>query len=196
MTIKKKVVALVVFFLILSILLIVFAISPLFLEIKENSYDFPAKKQELLALEKEVENLQRFKKIWPEISPDLEKINRLFFINDPRGLIDFRHFWEEAALAPEVYLKISRTHLSQTDDAAPWSSTAFTFTIAGSFSNLLNFLEKLQSSDYLISVQDLNIVQLTEAELRSSEFGQFSSGDTKGTILIKVYNESNETSEN
>jgi len=195
MIIKKKIITSVVFFLILSILLIVFVIYPLFSEIKKNSRDFPVQKQSLAALEKEVENLQKFKKIWPEISPDLEKINHLFFVNEPKGLIDFRHFWEEAALASEVYLKISQAYLSQTVDTDPWPSAAFTFTTAGSFSNLLNFLEKLQSSDYLIDIQDLSITRLTEAELGSPEFKQFSSGDTKAVILIKVYNE-HEPSEN
>lgn len=189
MIIKKKIITSVVFFLILSILLIVFVISPLFLEIEEDSCNFPAQKQKLLALEKEVENLQRSKKTWPEILPDLEKINYLFFTDEPKELIDFRHFWEEAALASGVYLKMSQAHLPQAVDTDPWPSTAFTFTTAGSFSGLLNFLEKLQSSDYLIDIQDLNITRLTEAELRSSEFRQFSSGDTKAVILIKVYNE-------
>lgn len=186
MTLKRKVIVSVVFFLILSILLIIFIISPLFLEIKKISLDFPVQKQNLATLEKEVENLQKFKKIWPEISLNLEKINQLF-IDDPKVPIDFRYFWEKTARDSGVYLKISPAHLPQTADTDPWTSTAFNFTSAGSFSNLLNFLEKLQSSDYLIEVQGLNITRLTEAELRSSEFKQFSSGDTKAVILTKVY---------
>ena len=188
MTLKGKIITSAVAFFILSVLLIVFVIFPLFSEIKKISRDFPVQKQNLAALEREVENLQKFKKNWPGISSDLEKINHLF-IDDPEVLIDFRRFWENNALESEVYLKISLASSPQTVDTDSWPSTSFNLTSAGSFSNLLNFLEKLQSSDYLIHIQDLNITRLTEAELRSPEFKQFPLGDTKAIILIKVYTE-------
>ncbi|HUW71944.1 MAG TPA: hypothetical protein VMV66_01970 [Candidatus Humimicrobiaceae bacterium] len=186
MTLKRKIIVSTVFFLILSILLIVFVVSPLFSEIKKISLNFPAQKQNLATFKKEVENLQKFKKIWPETSLDLKKINQLF-IDDPKVPIDFRHFWEKTAQDSGVYLKMSPANLSQTADTDPWPSIVFNFTSVGSFSNLLNFLEKLQSSDYLIEIQDFNITRLTEAELRSPEFKQFSLGDTRAVILIKVY---------
>jgi len=188
MTLKRKIIISAVFFLVLNIFLIAFVISPLFLEVKEISRDFPTQKQNLAVLEKEFENLQKFKKIWPEISPDLENISHLF-IDDPEVPIDFKNFWKEAASDSEIYLEMFPAHLPQTVDTYPWPSSAFKFTSVGSFSNLLSFLEKLQSSDYLIKIRDLNITRLTEAELRSPEFKQFSLGDTKATILIKVYTE-------
>ena len=187
MTLKRKIITSAVFFLILSILLVVFIISPLFSEIKEISRDFPAQKQNLAALEKEIENLQKFKKIRPEISLNLEKINQLFFVDEPKALIDFRGFWEKNAKDSEVSLKISMTPSSQRVDTDPWPSTIFKFTSAGSFSNFLSFLEKLPSSDYLIEIQDFNITRLTGAELNSAEFKQFSLGDIKTNLLIKVY---------
>ena len=188
MLLKRKIYITATVFLGLIILLTVFIISPFFLEIKRNSYKFPLKKQDLAVLEKELESLQKFKKIWPEISPDLENISHLF-IDDPEVPIDFKNFWKEAASDSEIYLEMFPAHLPQTVDTYPWPSSAFKFTSVGSFSNLLSFLEKLQSSDYLIKIRDLNIARLTEAELRSPEFKQFSLGDTKATILIKVYTE-------
>lgn len=187
MTLKKKLITSVVFFLILSILLIVFAIFPVFSGIRENSHNFPVQKQSLAVLEREFENLQKFKRIWPEVSPSLERIDNLFFVNDPRSLIDFRNSWYKNAQDSGVSLKISLAPSPQTTSADPWPATAFNFTSAGPFSNLLVFLEKLQSSDYLIEIQNLNIIRLSEAELRSTEFKEFSSGDVKANLLIKVY---------
>ena len=189
MTLKRKTIASVTFLLILSILLIVFVISPFFSEIKKNSHDFPVNKQGLAALEKEVENLQKFKKIWPEISPDLEKINHLFFADGPEAMIDFKDFWKKVATDSEVYLEISKDYSPRTVDTDFWPSTKFNFTAAGSFSNVLNFLEKLQSSDCLIKIQNLSVSRLTAAELRSPGFEQFSLGDTKAIVLIKIYTE-------
>jgi type III secretory pathway component EscR len=176
MTLKKKIITLAVFLLVLSILLIVFVISPLFSEIKRISRDFPTQKQNLAALQKEVENLEKFKRDWPEISSDLERVSHLFFINDPKALIDFRNFWKKNAQNSQVSLEISLASSPRAAEADLWPSTIFNLTAAGSFSSLLNFLEKLQSSDYLIDIQALNITRLTE-------------GDVKALILIKVYNE-------
>lgn len=187
MTLKKKVIISVAFFLILSILLMAFVIFPFFSEIKDNSRKFPIQKQNLALLEEEVKNLQVFKKTWPEVSPSLEKIDHLFFTNDPRSLIDFRNFWYKTAQDTGVSLKISMASLPQAANTSPWPSTAFNFVSAGSFSSLLNFLEKLQSSNYLIEIQELNITRLTESELRSAEFERFSSGDVKANILIRIY---------
>jgi len=48
-------------------------------------------------------------------------------------------------------------------------------------------LEKLKSSFYLIEIQNLTISRLSETELKSKEFEEFSLGDVKATLSIKVY---------
>jgi len=187
MMLRKKIITSVVFLSVLIILLIILVISPLFLEIKEISRDFPVQKQNLMVLEKKLEDLQEFKRNLPEISPNLEKINRLFI--DPEVPIDFRLFLENAAQDSGVFLEISLASSPQIPDTDPWPSTSFNLTSAGSFSSFCIFLERLQSGPYLIEFQGLNITKLTEAELNFSELGQLSSDGIKANVLIKAYTE-------
>ena len=184
MTIKKKITISTVFFLVLSILLIVFLIYPLFLEIKKNSQDFLSQKQKLIALEEKVENLEKFKIVFPEISPTLEKIDNLFI--DPEVPVDFIRFLEKTSQDSQISLKISPAPPLKIEKD-PWPSLSFQLSLAGSFPNLSNFLEKLKSSFYLIEIQNLTISCLSETELKSKEFEQFSLGDVKATLSIKVY---------
>lgn len=186
---KRKIYIGATVFLGLIILLTVFIISLFFLEIKRNSYKFPLKKQDLIVLEKELENLQKFKKIWSEISPNLEKIDNLF-VDDPIVPIDFISFLEETAKDSGFYRdksfeKSFRGPVKNERD--PWPCVPFSLTLVGSFSNVSNFLEKIESSPYLIEIQGLNVTKLTEVGLRTSESKQSSLGDTKAVISIKVY---------
>jgi len=184
MTFKKKITISIVFFLVLSILLIVFVTYPLFLTIKKNSQDFLSQKQKLMVLKEKVKNLEKFKEILPEISPDLEKINHLFI--DPKVPVDFIRFLEETTKDSGLFCETSPGQTIKTEKD-PWPSDSFRLILAGPFTNLSNFLKKLESSPYLIEVQNLNIARLTEAELRSSEFEQLSLGDLKANLSIKVY---------
>ncbi|KPJ73655.1 hypothetical protein AMJ48_00390 [Parcubacteria bacterium DG_74_1] len=189
MLLKRKIYIAATVLLALIILLTVFIISPFFLEIKRNSYNFPLKKQNLAVLEKELENLQEFKKTWPEISPNLEKINRLF-IDDPRMPIDFISFLEETAEDAGFYRdKSFEKSFSDPvkNEGDPWPCVPFNLSLIGSFSSVSNFLEKLESGPYLIEIQNLSITRLTDVNLRTSEFKQFSLDDTKAVISIKVY---------
>jgi len=172
------------FFLALSILLIVFVISPLFLEIKKISQDFLAQKQTLAALEKKAENLEKFRMLFPEIAPTLEKIDNLFI--DQKVPVDFIRFLEKTSQDSGLSLKIL-PGLVPRIEKDPWPSVSFHLSLAGSFPNLSKFLEKLESAFYLVEIQNLTITRLSETELKSEEFKQFSLGDVKAVLLIKAY---------
>jgi len=184
MRIKKKITISIVSFLVLSILLIIFVISPLFLEIKKISQDFLSQKQKLLALEEKIENLEKFKIIFPEISSSLEKIDNLFV--DPKVPIDFINFLEKTSQDSRLSLEISVSSPLKIEKD-PWPSIPFQLSLAGSFTNLANFLEKLESTFYLIEIQNINITRLSENELKSKEFEVYSLGDVKAALSIKVY---------
>lgn len=69
----------------------------------------------------------------------------------------------------------------------PWPSINFQINAAGSFPNFLKFIDKLESSKYLIEIRNMNISRLTENELRSADYENFSAGDIKGNLILKVY---------
>jgi len=184
MRLKKKIIISIIFFLGLSILLIVFVLYPLFLEIKKISQDFLSQKQKLTVLEKKIENLEKFKLTFLEILPGLEKIESLFV--DSEVPVDFIHFLEKTSRDSKILLKISSISPLKTEKD-PWPSISFQLSLAGSFPDLTRFLEKLESGLYLIEIQNLNIAHLTETELKSKEYEKFSPGDVKGLLSLRVF---------
>lgn len=184
MSLKRKIYIFIIIFSGLSILLTVFLIYPIFLEIKKNSQDSLSQKQKLTALEKKVEDLERFRIVFSEISTNLKKIDNLFV--NQKVPIDFISFLEKASQDSHLFLKISSGPFLKIEKD-PWPSISFQLDLIGSFPNFLKFLTKLESSFYLIKIQNLAITRLSESELKSKEYQEFSFGDVKANLLIKVY---------
>jgi hypothetical protein len=184
MTLKNKINLSLVIFILLSVILILFVIYPLFKEIKINSEDLISKRQSLTLLERKTENLKQYQTIWVEIEPNLEKIDKLFI--DPEMPVEFISFLEATARDCDLSIEISPS-LSQKTTEDPWPSLFFQISSTASFSKFSKFLEKLETSPYLIKIQNLNITRLSEAELKSKDLEKFSLGDVKATFSIKVY---------
>lgn len=180
----KKIYLSIATFSILSICLILFIIYPLFISIKKSSEDLISQKQNILALETKIENLEKFQTIYQNLKPNLEKTDSLLI--DPKAPIEFISFLETTSLEGQSLIKIS-PGLSTKTEKDPWPSLIFQITSTGSFPNFLKFLEKLETSSYLIEISNLNINRLTENEIRLKEFERFALGDVRTTFLIKVF---------
>jgi len=171
-------------FIVLTGSLLFFLIYPTLRDIKKDSQSIISQKGVLLSLETKMANIEEFKNYLKEITPDLEKIDKLFI--DPEVPVDFIGFLEKTAQNSQVFLKISPA-LPQKIEKDPWPSLFFQLNIFGSPAQFLKFLEKLESGSYLVEIQNLNIVKLTEIELKSKEFERFSSGDVRSIISLKVF---------
>jgi len=184
MTLTKKIYLSLATFNILSLGLIFFLIYPLFIEIKKNSKDLISQKQTIQALEAKIENLEKFKILYQDLKPDLEKINTLFV--DPEVPIEFISFLEKTSADCEVLIKISSAPAKKTK-TDPWPSINFQIFTFSSFPNFLKFLEKLENSPYLIEISNLSIQRITEADLKLKKDERLALGDVKSTFTIKVY---------
>jgi len=184
MNFKNKINLSLVIFIILSSILILFVIYPILKEIKINSEDLISKKQILASLERKIENLKQFQTIWSEIQPNLEKIDKLFI--DPEVPIEFISFLEKTAGDCDLSVEISPIPTLKTAED-PWTSLFFQISSITPSPKFLKFLEKLESSVYLIEIQNLSIKRLTETELKAKEFEKFSLGDVKVNLSIKIY---------
>lgn len=171
MTVIKKIYLASFLFFLLVILLIVFLIYPLFKEIKKNSEELILEKNKIIFLAKERENLKKMGEIFKTYKSDLEKIENLFI--DPEVPIEFISFLEKISRDSGALIKISPTPLKKFEKD-PWPSIIFLIDLKSSFPNFLKFLEKLESSIYLVEIQNLNISRLTE-------------GDIKANFSIKVF---------
>jgi len=171
MTLKNKINLSLIIFIILSVCLIVLVIYPLFKEIKNSSEELVSEKQKLFSLEKKIENLKEFQTLWLEIEPNLKKIDQLFI--DPQVPVEFVNFLEKIAKDSEILIEISSALPSKTEKD-PWPSLLLKINSTAPFSEILKFLEKIETSPYLIEIQNLNARRLIE-------------GDAEITLSVKVY---------
>lgn len=186
---KKKINITIAIFLGSTILLIGFVICPLFQGIKNDSKELVSQKQKIISLEKKIENLGKFQIIWQGIEPDFQKIEKLFI--DPEVPVEFISALEAIAKDCQMTIEISLT-LSSGTEKDLWPSLFFQISSATSFSKFLKFLEKIETSPYLIEISSLNVRKLTEAELAQpflqKELGEGNSlGDVAATFSLKVY---------
>ena len=144
----------IIVFLVLTVLILIFGVYPIFKDIEKNSEELVNQKKELVILEAQITNLEKFKIVYKNLEEILERIQGLFV--DARVPVDFIRFLENTAEGCSLDISISPTS-SGKFSSDYWQSLIFQISSRGSFSNFLRFLEKLENSPYLIEVQSLNI---------------------------------------
>lgn len=165
MALKNKINLLITVFVISIVLLVVFGIYPLFTEIKKNSQEVILEKKTLLSLEAKTEDLEKFKNFYKDIEPNLEKIDNLFI--DSETPVEFIGFLEKINRDCELSLKISLTPPIRLEKDS-WPSVTFQMNSIGSFPYFLKFLEKLESSPYLIEIQNLSVNKLEKGDIQAN----------------------------
>lgn len=170
--IKKKISLSLILSSLILILFIAFLIYPLFEEIKESFQIFTSQENIFIELRERTKNIKEFKYYYKNHKSDIEKID-LLFVNQEEP-VTFIKFLEIEAQKSQLFLQISSENLKKQENE-PWSFISFQLTLNGSFSNFLKFLEKLESADYLIKIQTLNLIKKTEAN------------NITATLLIKAY---------
>jgi len=168
-----------------GLIFIFLIIYPLFNNIKKNSEAFISQKKELALLKAEIENLEKFEKIYQTHRENLEKIDKLFIDPEiPTDIIKFVGFLRKIAKDSQVSIDISSPTPKKEIAADPWPSITFQVALKGKFTNFGKFLEKIETGPYLIEILNLDTRRLTEKKLEPKEF---SSGDTSTSLSIKVF---------
>ena len=155
MILKNKINLSLAVFSILIIFLIVFVIDPLFKGIKNNSNDLIFQKQQFVSLETKIKDLQEFKVFSQNEKKNLEKIAKLFI--NPDLPVEFISFLENISNDCQIPIKISALPSKKEKEEAIWQSLNFQISCSGAFPKFLRFLEKLENSPYLITIQNVNI---------------------------------------
>ena len=157
------------------LILIVFLIWPLFREIQKNSADLVSAKNNIATLNAQTSQITNFKDNYQSYKPELDKIDQLFA--DPNNLIGFIEFLENTASNSQVTSKISLQPSSfgpnQTPKGAPQDFIMFQSSLQGSFSQVMDFIKKIEAGPYLVEIENLNI--------------QNSDKKVGATLTIKVY---------
>ena len=163
-----------IIFVIVAMLLAVFVVRPLFQGIKQESENLISQKRLLAELENKSESLKSFQAAHETHRANLEKIDELFIDGEePINLIEFLE--KEAA---NFYLSIDIIPVSPKEvESKPWPSISFRMETEGSFPNFLRFLERLESSKYLLEISSLNLRRLAKE----------SNGDVTASFSMKAY---------
>jgi len=179
MTLKKKIYLSIIIFGSVSVLSVVFLLRPLFLEIKKMSQEIVSQKQALVSFAAEIKNLEDFKKIYPTISPNLEKIDNLFI--NPELPIGFIGFLEESAEQSQLAVKISPLPARKIEKEL-WPFLTFRIKATAPFPKFLRFLEKIENSPYLIEIQNLTAAKVVERNLQPAP-----NEAVEAVIILKVF---------
>lgn len=135
-------------------LLILFAVNPIFRQIKAESGKLVIQKKEIFESEIKIKNIQDFKDNFGQYQPNLNKMSELFIsISEP---IEFIKFLESEAVNSRLSIEINPPILKK-NEGDPWQSLEFGLNLKGSFANFLRFFERLDFSPYLIEPLSLTI---------------------------------------
>ncbi len=180
---KNKIYIISITFGLITLILIVLFIYPLFKSIKNNSQELFSAKRELILLKNQIREIENFEVIYEDYQPNLARIDQLFI--DPENPADFIQSLEKMAFDSGISMEIFPLILSKEESETElWLSVTSQLSSNSSFPNFLRFLEKLETTPYLLEVQNLVLRRLNERELGKEEY---SLGDIKAICLIKVF---------
>jgi hypothetical protein len=113
---NNKIYTISLFFVLISLFLVVFCIFPLLNEIKNSSKVLISLKDNVLTLTSQTVETDNFKRNYNAYMPNLEKIDQLFV--DSNNPVDFIKFLEDTALSCQIISKISLPASSKTSQIA------------------------------------------------------------------------------
>lgn len=144
---------------IIALILVGLVVRSLFLSIKQNSENLVIQKGVLTELEKKSDNIKKFQSTYDIYQDNLKKIDQLFI--DKEEPVEFIEFLEGEAHYSK--LTIDLTPLAfEVGEKDFWPSTSFRVNMVGSFQNFLKFLDKIESSLYLITLSDFSLNKPTK----------------------------------
>ena len=178
---KKKYI--ISFLFVTLILIFVFGIIvPLFLAIKKDSAGIVSQKERLLSVQSKVASFSKCNQNNSILQSDIKKI-KSFFI-DPKEPLEFINFLEKTAQSLNLSIQIFAGSVSVKDSEIP--SLSFQAKLSGSFNNLMKFLDKLGSADYLVEVESLNIQKFSQIQPGDQSSQDKNINDIQGNLNINV----------
>ena len=179
MDVRKKIITISAFSLIVFILLILFGVWPLLGSIKKSSQELIDMKKSFSLSEKREESLEGVSKRYEELEPNLKKIDGLFI--DKSAPVELIKFWEKTAGDLGIKIDISAAS-SEKNTGESWDFLAFQVRLDGPFVQCLKFIEKNENSPYLLLIKGLDIRSSGSVGV-SSGSGSYSAEDDVSVIL-------------
>jgi Tfp pilus assembly protein PilO len=177
MAIKKEIYIIILASFLLSVSLLLFFICPLLEEIGRDSRQIIEQKNKILILKNEFDEAQKFQKKYETLKPDLDKLDQIFV--DSKNPVSFIEFIEKTGSDSGVRTEINAPSFAQ-DGALNYAEIHL--SCKGDFSGILKFINSLETDDYLIQVENLNISNFKEAQSSKKIITE-----TQAELAIKVF---------
>jgi len=168
---KNKILLAIVISLIIDLLIILCLVVPAFKEIEQASSKLLYYKKKLALVRGEVANFQDFEahhKLYLKNLQEMDALiqNQLFI--DKEVPLELVSFCEEEASRENLQFEITPLRVPSQKEEAPFDFLTIRIKLEGKFPNLLRFLKRLENSQWLVEVQQINISKqekVTEANL-------------------------------
>ncbi|MDP2947566.1 MAG: hypothetical protein Q8N88_05620 [Nanoarchaeota archaeon] len=158
---------------IIIILMIGFLVKPLINEVKQTSILISEENQKLLIVQNaDIDYLKKIENDYKRIKDGIAPFK--VYLNDDKT-IDYIKEMEFAVNNISSYLDIRSANFP-----------IFNLSLNGNFPNLMKFLGWLENSQYLVSVESMQIRKLNERDLISNDLKVFSVGDVNAILQIKL----------
>lgn len=165
---QNKIYIIITIFALIVLVLIVFVIYPTLEDIKNSSREILLDKSKVISINEQNKELDDFKKKYNNHNYNLEKINQLFV--DSKDPVDFIKFLEKTAndsgIGTDIKLDISLSEKGFNNLPVAISNIFTT----GNFLNILKFSEKLDTSPYLMRINNLTIKKSSQESMVDANF--------------------------
>ena len=168
----------------IALLLIILLVWPLVRDIKKSSDDLLVIRQTISSLGASIEDLEQFKTTYKRLNDDLAKARALFVNRDMP--VDFIEFLEGAADDSQLAIAISPASVREVKGDI-WPSMNFKLSLSGSATSCFKFLEKLETSPFLLDIQNFSITKTEQEEAQSNSQEGLPPGEVRADFLIKTY---------
>jgi len=185
---KKKMIIISALSVVLISVLALFVVLPLLRGVDRELTKLMELRKESSFLGKNVQVSSRIEDRYEKIKSDLDRMDNIFV--DSQSPVDLIEFWEKTAEGYNLSISISPFSLRKNKNDL-WDSIGFQLSLAGSFSGFSKFLEKLETSYYLIDIQSLTINRVGENKDNEKSKGEEEKillpNDVKANLIVKVF---------
>jgi len=153
---------------------------PILNEIKSTSQEFKNIKENQSFFQLEINEVEKFNQLLDSYKPFFERANKIFI--NPHTPIEFINFLEKKP--QELNILLQTSSISPPIQKDVLTEINFNLIIYGSFANFLKFIKTIENSNYLVTIEDLVISELSEKE--SIDLG-FNKPIIRSNMSIKLF---------
>lgn len=154
---------------------------PLFSAIQKNSNEIIDQKKQTALSKNKIQNFNSLAAEYRGLQQNIDKINSLYI--DQKEPLGFINFLETTAKDLELSTDI---FINNNTPKTGLPSLDFQINASGSFSNLMKFLEKLESASYLVDINSLSIQKAPEGQI-DSRGEKIQKGPIQINLDVNVY---------